>query len=72
MLHIKMTARFKDVAKTHQIGIDVGPWVLNGISNASLSGQIDHPLWAIFFKEPLKTRLIFQCQSHIRETGSGG
>ena len=42
MLNALMPATFKDVAKTNQVGLDVGGRILNRVPHPSLGRQMDH------------------------------
>ena len=42
ILNAVVTTAFKDVAKTHQIALDVGRWIFQRIANTRLGRQIHH------------------------------
>ena len=42
ILNAVMTTTFKDVAKTHQIALDVGSWIFQRVANTRLGGKIHH------------------------------
>ena len=42
MLHTVVTAALQDVAKTHQIGLDVGGGIFQGVTHPRLGGEVHH------------------------------
>ena len=42
ILNAVVTTAFKDVAKTHQVALDVGSWIFQRIANTRLSCKIHH------------------------------
>ena len=53
MLHIIVTTTFQDVGETHQIGIDVGMRILQGVPHARLGRQVNHTLWLVLSEQGL-------------------
>ena len=70
MLDVKMTAGFKNVAEAHQVRIDVGPRLLNGVTDAGLRRKIDHSLGPIFLKDSLKPPSVLQGEPDIGKPAS--
>ena len=62
-----VAAALKDVAKAHQIGLDVGRWVLDRVAHPRLGSQIDHPHGPVLGKGRLNRSAVFQvCLDQIK------
>ena len=61
--HTVVPAALKDVAKAHQIALDVHRRILKRVAHASLSRQIDHNIRFLFGEESHEGRAVFQSHS---------
>ena len=60
MLHFIVTATLKDIECSYDITLYINFWMLNGIANASLCGQVNHSVWTLFFENPINFFFIFK------------
>jgi hypothetical protein len=71
VLSAVVTAALQDVAKPHQIALDVSRRVLQGVTNPSLSCQIYYHLGPFFSKQRHQPLFILQSQT-LKAPGTGG
>ena len=70
VLSAMVTAAFQDVAKPHQIALDVSRRVLQGVPNTGLGRKIHHHLGPFFSKQRHQSLFILQSQA-LKAPGTG-
>ena len=66
-----MTAGFQHIDEAHQIGVDIGVGILDGVTHSRLRGQIDHSLWTIFLEGFHQRHPVFQTGAHLSKASLG-
>ena len=64
-------ATLKDRTQAHQVALQVGAWILNGIANPGLGGEVNHQAWLLAPKQ-LGDRSNFAQVKLLKAPGSGG
>ncbi len=67
MLHLVVSAPFQNIQKSDNIGINVGLGIFNGITNASLSSQIDNMSELLRLEEIAHGLIILKIDVHMLE-----
>ena len=65
VLSAVVTTAFQQMAKAHQVALDVGRRILQGVTNTGLSGEVHHHLGLLSSKQ--RHQGITILQSHFRE-----
>ena len=67
MFNFVVTACFKDIDETHQVGRNVGLGVFQRISNSGLGGQINYPIGLMLRESSRKTVTVFNIKAQVDE-----
>ena len=51
-------SKFEDIVMAHEVGLGVGTWVLKGVADARLGGQMENDVLAFFAAGLLQGRRI--------------
>ena len=69
MFYVMVTAPLEDVGKANDVAVDGSKWVVDGITQASLGRQVDHPLWLVCGETVFNGWAICQVDSQMRVVG---
>lgn len=59
-----MAARFENIEKANKVTVDISFGILDRVTHARLSGQVNHYVEIVLCKQPLNKRRITQITAH--------
>jgi hypothetical protein len=60
MLHFIVSATLKDIERSHDITLYINFWMINGVANSSLCGQVNNPVWTALPENLINFFFVFQ------------